>query len=381
MDRRRLLIGLMALLASQAAACQRNSTNALQIAALEGVLSPQMLREFRATTQTAIALKVRTQESLAALFQQLQLWQQSTQTTGSGASPNAADWALLSDYWLWPAIQQGLISPLSNVDTIAAWDTLPAVWPTLLRRNQQGLLADIGPVWGTPYRWGYLMMVYDRRPFQQWGWEPTAWTDLLKPELQQRISLPDHPRLVLGLLLKAFGQSANVPDPATNADVVAALDALRTQVKVYATTAYLQSLVIGDITLAVGWSNDIQPLLPRYRYLRAVAPLPGTLLTADIWTKPKVAADTPGAIALTPPEQDWLSYWWQPETVTPLSLLSQGLSPLLLSDTVPDFPFELSTETVLPTTEQLQQSEFIEPLDEAAIANYNELWQRLRGSE
>lgn len=376
MNRRSLLIGLMGVLATQAA-CQRNAENALRVAALEGVLSPQMLRDFKETLQEAIALKIKNQESLVALFQQLQAWQQSTQTPG-----NVADWALLSDYWLLPAIQQGLISPLDEVDVVPGWEALPKVWSTLLQRNQQGLLTDTGPIWGSPYRWGHLMMVYDRRVFKRFGWEPTTWADLLEPELQRRISLPDHPRLVLGVLLKALGHSANVPNPATEAGVEAALDTLREQVKVYSTTAYLQSLVVGDIALAVGWSHDIQPLLPRYRYLRAVAPLPGTLLTADVWTKPKLNADeSQRAIALSPLEQDWLSYWWQPATVTPLSLLSQGLSPLLLADTMPDFPFELAAGTVMPTSEQLQQSEFIRPLEDAAIANYSQLWQQLRGSE
>ncbi len=381
MDRRSLLIGLMAILAAPMTACQGNSDNTLLLAAIQGVLSPQMLRDAQNSLLGEMTLRIKAQESLVSLFQQLQLWQASAQAPTGGNQPRVADWALLSDYWLLPAIQQGLISPLDNADSLAGWETLSDIWPRLLQRNSQGLLSESGVAWGTPYRWGHLMLVYDRRFFKSLGWEPTAWSDLLRPELEERIILPDHPRLALGLMLKALNYSVNDPEPTSHADFVAALDTWRSQVKAYDNTTYLQSLVIGDVALAVGWSNDIQPLLSRYRYLQAVAPDPGTLLSADIWTKPNLQATASDATTLSDFEQAWLSYWWQPEIVTPLSLLAQGLSPLLLSDQPPEFSFELAANTVLPTPQQLQQSEFVEPLAETAIADYNQLWQQLRGRE
>ena len=378
MYRRSLLIGLAAVAASQVVACQRNSDNVLRVAAQRGALPPQILGNFKDALQAAVALKVRTPQSLADLFQQLQLWHAAIQTPDASSAPNSVDWVCLSDYWLLPAIRQELISPLDNAAQLSGWETLPPAWSTLLQRNQQGLLAADGPVWGTPYRWQHLMMVYDRRRFTQWNWEPTTWADLLRPELQERISLPDHPRLVLGLLLKALNHSANVSDPTAYGDVVAAVEQLRSQVKVYATTYYLQSLIIGDLTLAVGWSNDILPLLSRYPYLQAVSPAPGTLLSADVWAKPNLSADPAAAIALTDLDQQWLQYWWQPDVVTPLSLFAQSLSPLLLSPAVVRADFDLSAETLIPTAEQLQNSEFIQPLEAAAIAHYNQLWLQLR---
>ena len=41
----------------------------------------------------------------------------------------------------------------------------------------------------------------------------TQWEDLLRPEWSRRLVLPDHPRVVIGLGLKAVGASANVEDP------------------------------------------------------------------------------------------------------------------------------------------------------------------------
>ena len=381
MHRRRFLTGLLALATWSAAGCQRNADAALRVAVQQGALPPQLLTTVRAAIAEATSLRVVKQDSLAELFQQLQQWHAALQSDPTGAALNPADWICLSDYWLLPAIQQELVSPLENATQLSGWETLPPVWSTVLRRNQQGMPTEDGAVWGTPYRWQHLMMVYDRRYFDPMGWAPTAWSDLLRPELRERISLPNHPRWVLGLLLKSLNYSANVPDPNAYPEVVSAVDTLRSQVKVYATAYYLQSLIVGDVSLAVGWSHDIQPLLSRYRYLQAVSPAPGTLLSADVWAKPNPSAEGGSAIALSALDQQWLQYWWQPEVVTPLSLFAQGLSPLLLSPEAATRPFELSAETPPLNPEQLKNSEFVQPLDEAAIANYTQLWRRLRGGE
>ena len=272
MDRRRLLAGLAALAVSQVA-CRSNTADALQIMTLKGVLPPQLLNNFKSGLAESEQLRLTTQRDWAALFQQLQAWHPSANTDATGATASlGADWVCLSDYWLLAAIQQQLIAPLQDIEQLPGWSTLSASWSTLLRRNDQGLLADSGSLWGTPYRWGYLTIVYSRRQFERLGWQPSTWQDLLQPDIQGRLALPNHPRLVLGMMLKAGGHSANAPDPSAYSDVVESLDTLASQVKVYSSEYYLQALIKGDIWLAVGWSTEIQPLLSQYRQLSMVTP-------------------------------------------------------------------------------------------------------------
>jgi putative spermidine/putrescine transport system substrate-binding protein len=382
MDRRRLLMGLTALAIAQVA-CQQNPDNTLRITALKDALPPQVLADFKRVLADAAKLRLKTAKSSVALFTQLQDWHASGQ--GNGGNPprsgTAANWVGLSDYWLFAAIQQQLISPLGNVASLPGWADLPGGWRSLLQRNAEGFLDEDGALWATPYRWGHLMMVYARPRFERLGWQPTQWEDLWHPDLERRIALPNHPRLVLGLVLKALGYSANDLNPAAHGDIAQALTDLRPQVKVYASDDYLESLIMGDIWLAVGWSTEIQPILQRYRQLAAVVPAPGTLLTADVWVKPNLEAKTTEA-TLSELDQTWLSYWWQPEVLTPLTLFSQGLSPLLLNPPALSQSPNLSAATVLmPTPEQLTNSEFIYPLPETAIAAYQQLWQQLRGSK
>ncbi|MGF1458539.1 MAG: extracellular solute-binding protein [Leptolyngbyaceae cyanobacterium] len=376
MDRRSLLLGLAALAVAQTA-CGRSHAGALAITTLKDALPPQLLSDFKDSLTDPAPLKVRTQKSWVSLWQTLQEWHQAN-AEDSLPSP-VADWVCVSDYWLFAAIQQQLILPLSEVRTVPGWENLPESWSTLLQRNSQGFVSETGTVWASPYRWGSLVMVYDSRPFAKWGWQPTAWSDLLRPELRQRLALPNHPRIVLGLLLKSLGYSVNDLDPETHGDLRSMLDALVPQVRVYATSSYLESLIVGDVALAVGWSAEIQPVLSRYRYLKAIAPDPGTLLSADVWVKPNPTMGQPQETSPSPIDQKWLSYWWSPKVVTPLSLFARGLSPLLLSPDSIQVAVTTAETAIAPTSEQLAQSEFILPLEAAAIARYEALWRQLRG--
>ena len=226
------------------------------------------------------------------------------------------------------------------------------------------------------------MIVYSRQHLDRISWGPRTWKDLWDPRLEGRVSLPNHPRLVLGLVLKSLGHSVNVADPATQSSFTKALQDLRPQVKVYDSENYLQPLLKGDTWIAAGWSTDIRSVLSQYRQLEAVVPNPGTILSADVWVKPR--AQEPGSIFnLEALDKAWLSYWWQSETSTPFSLFSDGLSPLLVTSSASAaLDADLSPETVLlPTAPQLEQSEFIQPLSPEGVENYTKIWRTLRGGE
>lgn len=374
MDRRTVLASLLALAGTQVA-CQSRAAETVRIAVLKHSIPSQVLAPLEAALSDTVSVKVDTQATMTALFQQLQQWQSSDPPTAPAA------WVSLSDYWLQAAIEQQLISPLA-IDAFPRWSEVPDRWHQLLKRDPQGFPAAQGRVWATPYRWGELVMVYSRRQFERLGWQPTAWSDLWRPDLARRIILPNHPRLTLGLALKALGESANDPNPSRNAAVVDAINTLRPQVKRYTSDDYGQSLIQGDIWLAVGWSTDVRPILAQYRQLRAVVPTPGTLLSADVWVKPRQNQASDTAIALTDLDRQWTSHWWQPDTQTPMSLFSGGLSPrLIASETLAQASDLNDSQVLLPTVAQLQQSEFLQPLSQSAIADYTSLWRTLRGSE
>ena len=403
MYRRTLLVSLIALAATQAA-CQQQTDQPLRIAVLKGTVPPQLVSAFKETLQDPVKLSVQAKPSMAELFHQLQQWQTADNPTRRqlpfnlfGSRPaRMADWVSLSDYWLAPAIQQQLISPLP-VDSIPQWSELPEQWPSLLYRDRQGRLSDQGLLWATPYRWGYLAMVYSRRSFERLGWQPTEWQDIWHPDLAGRVSLLNHPRITLGMVLKSHGYSANDAAPATHSDFKEALKELPQQIVTYASENYVQPLIQGRTWLAVGWSTDIMPLLSRYRQLDMVIPAPGTLLSADLWVKPSQASlNDQNTLSedekIAPPKASfkaesldsrWLAHWWQSDTEAPLSLFSNGLSPRLLMTEDSSAPTtDLSTSRLLrPSTAQLEQSEFLTPLSEESVEEYTRLWEELRRRE
>lgn len=386
MHRRTLLTGSLAL-ALATAACGQAPDEVLRVLFLKGSIAPRLVQGFRDQLAPAHHLQPQVANGIGALFRQLQQWQNPESVAAGLRLPMMsrttpiADWVSLGDYWLTAAIQQGLIHPLPEVQEIT--HVLSTRWQSLLQRSPEGQLEPNGPLWAVPYRWGSLVLVYARRPFQRLGWEPTHWQDLWRPELAGRVSLPSHPRLALGLMLKGLGESANHPNPDQMLALVDLIGQGRSQIKTYTANNYLQPLLREDTWLAVGWSTDVLPRLEKYRQLAAVVPEPGTLLSADVWVRPK-SAESNSATApvprLTALDQQWLSYWLNPAIAESLQVFAYGASPLLLAAS-PEQPIPPSqtASALFPNLQQRQASEFLLPLTPASQMIYQTLWQQLGG--
>ncbi|WP_416667733.1 extracellular solute-binding protein [Egbenema bharatensis] len=392
MNRRSFLITASSLTLMQLlAGCHRTSNALVQVRLLENSVPLQILREFQRRVESAQNINVLASGQLAELFDLLQTWQQADPETNGSAQPQpAADLITLGDFWLAAAIQQGLIQPLS-LDEIPGWEALAEqeLWQTLVRRDRQGQPSDTGELWAAPYRWGTLMIAYRRDRFEEHGIPaPTDWRDLWQPALERRISLPDHPRAVIGLTLKQLGESANTADLSTVANLSSDLEALHRQTRFYSSDAYLQPLILGDTWATVGWSTEILPLAERNPKIVAVAPASGTILTADLWVRPAVEPAVQSVQETTPagiPDRsnllnEWIGFFWQPPIANQLSLLSFAASPVLVGTDRTQLPAALTNTPLLPSDEILEASEFLLPLDESATAQYQAEWVRVRRS-
>ncbi|MEM8604991.1 MAG: extracellular solute-binding protein [Cyanobacteria bacterium P01_H01_bin.121] len=379
--RRTLLAGSLAFAFAPIACSQASDQEVLRVLFLKGSVSPRLVQGFRNQLASNARLRPQVASGMGALFRQLQQWHSPAeprlQLPMVNRVPPKADWVSLGDYWLTAAIQQGLIQPLPEIRGVT--DVLPRQWRSLLARTPQGKSSENEPLWAIPYRWGSLVLVYSRRAFQRLGWEPTQWQDLWRPELAGRVSLPSHPRIVLGLMLKQFGASANHPNPGQVSGLSDLLDQGRSHIKTYTATDYLQPLLREDTWIAVGWSTDVLPRLEKYRQLAAVVPEPGTLLSADLWVRPnpaKSASETAPSPLLTELDRQWLSYWLNPDLAETLQIFAYGTSPLALRDT--STPDVLTQNRLLPTLKQQQNSEFLLPLTPASQTAYMDLWNQLR---
>ncbi len=413
MKRRSLLLGTSALTLAQLLAGCDTSTDGLQVLFLKDSIPPQLLKDFRQQLAKKTTLSFAPRAQLADLFALLERWHQestalpsdapagvSLPRPSSSAAADQADLVTLGDGWLTAAIRQGLVQPL-DIEQLPGWAQLPAQWQALVRRDQAGNLDPQGQVWAAPYRWGTLTIAYHKEKFDSLGWVPQDWADLWRPELKQRISLPDNARAVIGLTLKKLGRSVNSENLRAIATLQSELAALHQQVKFYSSEAYLQPLILEDTWLAVGWSTDLLPIVERNPAIAAVVPASGTILWSDLWVRPAnaaqgaasnggasnpvslSAASSPAAsssnqaIALA---KEWIDFCWNPAIATKISVLTAAASPIVALNRAA-LPDSLKNNALLlPDPKILRQSEFLLPLPSATVAQYRQMWETVRQS-
>lgn len=374
MDRRSFLQTLGAVTLSQLlGACQQNNRTVLEVNLLQKTLPPQLVGKFRSKSE--IPVQILLKSSTAEIFTQLQKWHNENLTQSSGASETGSDQpsqppprlASLGDYWLPQAIQQNLIQPLS-VEDLSRWPALAPQWQQLVRRDRTGSPTEKGEIWGAPYRWGATLIAYRADKFKDLGWQPTDWPDLWRSELKGRISLLDHPREVIGLTLKKLKQSYNLADLEAVSELAQELELLNSQTLFYASTQYLEPLILGDTWVAVGWSSDILPALNQEPDLQAVFPISGTALWADLWVQ---SQSQPSNTA-----NQWINFWWEEAVANNLSEFTDAISPLL-SATLPN---KSRSQQLVANPGQFDRSEFLLPLPSTTLEQYQRLWQAMRTS-
>lgn len=373
MRRRQFLAATTGLsLAALAAGCQSTSADSLKVALLEGSVPPQLIQAFERQLGSG-NLSVTPVDSLLKLYALLQGWQEATQPGAEPASKRpVANWVTLGDYWLAPAIRQNLLQPV-EVAALDHWQELPEPWAQLVQRDGNGLPDPTGQVWGVPYRWSSLAILYNPDQRSSKSAPITQWADLLRPEFNRRVIVPNHPRLVIGLGLKAVGASANAEDPAAVPGLIDFLQTLHSQVRSYDSDAYLESLIIGDVSAIVGWTAEIQPVLQQYLQFSAVVPAPGTLVGADLWVQPKQAQPHPQT-------NRWPDFSLTTDFANQLASYTQGVAARFWGLAPDQLPPVLRQQPILSPTAELQaNSDFLLPLSEAAHDRYISLWKSLRG--
>jgi putative spermidine/putrescine transport system substrate-binding protein len=376
MDRRSFLLGTSTLALSQViTGCGTKQQPLLNVQLLKDSIPGQVVNQFRKTVTEGGKLKFTPINQLQELFKLLQTWQKPPTNNqqewtrylpfNQNQKSPTANLVTLGDYWLQGAINQKLIQPLETAN-IKNLDKLNEKWQQLVKRDQQG------KIWAVPYRWGNTVIVYNQEKFQQLGWQPTDWSDLWRSELQNRISLLNHPREVIGLVLKKLGKSYNTENINQISSLESELQALNKQVKFYDSTNYLEPLITGDTWLAVGWSNDIIPVISSNKKFAAVIPKSGTAIWADLWVSPTGATNS----NLT---YQWLDFCLQPNTSKQIALLTKSNSPIDNNMAVGDIQKQLQS-LLLTNSEIFAKSEFLLPLPLVVMKEYEDLFSKMKKS-
>jgi putative spermidine/putrescine transport system substrate-binding protein len=383
MNRRSFLIYTSTIALSQLlAGCGGNQNGTLTVRLLKDSLPNQVINQFQGSLQKNTELNISLAGELLDIFKQLETWQNKTDASKNNwleslqrliffwKSHPKTDVVTLGDFWLKQAIEKKLIQPL-DVAKLPQWSALPKQWQELVTRNDQGFPDPKGRVWAAPYRWGSTIIVYRQDKFKQYNWKPPQdWEDLFRDELRDRISLLDHPREVIGLVLKKLGKSYNTTDLKLP-DLQLELKKLHQQVKFYDSDKYIEPLLLGDTLVAVGWSHEILPTIVRYPTLAAITPKSGTSMWADTWVNPNGSQSKQELL------NKWINFFWQTPTAKQVAIKTRSNSPVPTKISESDIQEPLRKVLL----QDADKSEFLLPLSPEVEKQYQELFEKMKNAQ
>ncbi|KAL2547980.1 putrescine-binding periplasmic protein-related [Forsythia ovata] len=370
----------------------------LTIVALQNSLPPLWFKEFLQSQGKRVKLRPQFRRSLHDIFYELSNPFKKGKVNPKSAV--AADVITLGDSWLSLAIDKGLIEPMEGAEDQDWFQSLSDKWKVYLRRSSDGKLDFQGRIWAAPYRWGSMVIAYNKKEFRKRNLAPIEdWADLWRPELAGKISMVDSPREIVGAVLKYMGASYNT----TNIDfqvvggkhaVLQKLSLLVQQVRLFDSLSYLKAFGVGDVWVAVGWSSDVLPAAKRMSNVAVIVPSSGTSLWADLWAVPaasRLATDRIGGRVRgpSPPLYQWIEFCLQPERALPFKKEAiVGASPITLEAPIEELQevtkgrLKLDTNLVanVPPAEILARCELLEPLSDDAISEYQWLLGNLQKS-
>lgn len=378
-SRRHFLQGLAAYAAAMAlGGCGSADASVLEITTLDTTFPGSIRRDFQAVGP--IPSRFFPVENRSQLFQLLSPPEESS---GGGLfgwlsplqqslfpSAQVLSVSLLGAGWLDAAIAQNLLIPLDDPEfPPSIKDKLPQLWQQAAVRQEQ--------LWGLPWNWGVTAIAYDRKQVS----EPIEdWDDLWRPELTQKVVLPDNPREVVGLTLKTLGQSYNRSLLDVNADLGNStlrerLATLHTQALAYSSDNYLPALLLGDAAAVVGWSSDLYQLARVDRRFEVIVPKSGTALWWDLWVLPRQLNPESRTSELQEIARTWFEFLLDGDIPRRAAVTSRQPTPVPVPlDQLPDV---LKTRlTFQPNT--LERGELLAPLDERESQQYLAFWRQMR---
>jgi putative spermidine/putrescine transport system substrate-binding protein len=394
LSRRSFLQGTITIALSQILSSCSNTETISQVLFLENSLPSQLIENFHQAIKQKAKIKFKPEAQISQIFELLANLPQGEKLDLKNKNPLDKIFkksviypslTTLGDAWLADAINQNLLKPLS-VKNLANWQKLHPSWQKLVRRNNQGNLADNGEIYGAPYRWGCTVIAYRSDKLAQLNLVPKDWQDLWNLALRDRISLLDSPREVIGLTLKKLGQSYNEHSLDSVPDLTAELLALHQQAKLYSSDHYLEPLILGDTWAAVAWSTDILPILKRYPEIKFIIPQSGASLWADLWVKPQLSPAISEVSELDNSAiiDEWINYCWESQAAKQISLFTAGISPILATLNPKEIPSDLQDNILLNSTvlnlDKSDKSEFLLPLPPEIERQYRDLWLKVRQS-
>ena len=129
-----------------------------------------------------------------------------------------------------------------------------------------------------PYLWGTTGIAYNKKKIKK---KPTSWWDLWDEQYKDRVSMLDNVRDCISVAMQLLDIPQTTRDPEDFRRIRELLVKQKPLVKQYSSSSYLNSLVAGEIDLAMTWSGDLFQTARENPDLDYVIPKEGTYMWVD----------------------------------------------------------------------------------------------------
>ncbi len=228
---------------------------------------------------------------------------------------------------------------------------------------------DPGNALTLPYLWGTTGIAYNKEKVRK---APTSWWDLWDERYKGRISILDNVRACVATALLMKGYPQTTKDPKAYQEVRELFLKQKPLVKQYSSATYIDSLVAGEVHIAMAWSGDVLQAARENPRLDYVIPKEGSFMWVDNLCLVKGSPHREEAVRLADYLLEGPVAAETANTVryaSPNAAARAGLDKALLKD-----------PRVYPPPALAARIRFYDPLDSETTQLWNEAWSDVKST-
>jgi spermidine/putrescine transport system substrate-binding protein len=214
-----------------------------------------------------------------------------------------------------------------------------------------------------PYLWGTTGIAYNKKKLKK---APTSWWDLWDEKYKDRVSMLDNVRDCISVAMQLLKIPQTTRDPEDFKKIRELLVKQKPLVKQYSSASYLNSLVAGEIDMAMTWSGDLFQTARENPDLDYVIPKEGTYMWVDCLAIMRGSRHRADALRL-------IDYLLEPSVAAGIANSVRYATPNLAAS--PDVDKVLRNDPrVYPTPSVMKQLQLHHVLDSEQSEMWSQTW-------
>ncbi len=199
-----------------------------------------------------------------------------------------------------------------------------------------------------------------------------SYTDLWNPKLKNKLVVLDDQRMIIGMILKSLGYSANDTDPKHLEEAKKKMVDLLPNIKAFDSDSPKQMMVNGEASGGLVWGPEIALAQREGANFETIIPEEGLLITMDNWVIPKGAKNKELA-------EKFINFILEPEISAEIAQHQPYINPNKEARKLIDEEI-LNNIAIYPPEEEIERLEYIKDIGEA-IQLYDRVWSEAKGSQ